>query len=754
MEGSYHVDVSVTRVYAGLLSLAALTAAPSSSVTLPPAPATWTTGAKQGIGTATTTDSKLWFTLANGGLSEVYFPTVETPDVRDLQVVVTDGTSSEAEETATTQHVELVDPRALVYRQVNTAKSGRYRITKTYAADPARSTLLIRVELESLDGGTYRASVVYDPSLANTSGGDRGSTDGETLLAADGDIASALVSEPAFTRVVGDAANGNLIQTGDEGTSSFTLALGFGTSTGTASSAARASLDSGFDAVLASYESGWHAYLDSLAAPAVPADLLTQYDAAVMVLKAHEDKTHPGASVASLTVPWGDAVSAESPTSGYHAVWARDLYQVATAQLAAGDVLAAGRALDYLLTVQERKDGSFPQNSTLDGTAIFPSLQLDEVAFPLILAWQLGRADPTTYRTHLKRAANFLVANGPATPQERWEEASGYSPATIAAEIAGLVCAADIARRNGDAASSLVYLGFADRWRRSVDRWTYTTSGPLPPHYERIDQDGKANIAVPLTIANGGGSYDERTIVDPSFLELVRLGVKPPEDERVAQSVDLVDSTILVRTPNGPGFHRYSHDGYGETADGSPYTGAGIGRLWPLLTGERGEYELANGREALSYLRAMAGFANEGYLIPEQVWDRRSGPFPFGEGTGSATPLAWSMAEFVRLARSLQAGAPVETPSVVRERYVGRPLSAGPRLNVQPPRSRRGRAAVSGTTNGVRVAIRVGGVAQLAPVRRGRFSLTLKVGPGALVDVVAGGRDGWTTLKQVAARRG
>ena len=157
---------------------------------------------------------------------------------------------------------------------------------------------------------------------------------------------------------------------------------------------------------------------------------------------------------------------------------------MATAQLAAGDVLAAGRALDYLLTVQERKDGSFPQNSTLDGTAIFPSLQLDEVAFPLILAWQLGRADPTTYRTHLKRAADFLVANGPATQQERWEEASGYSPATIAAEIAGLVCAADIARRNGDAASSLVYLGFADRWRRSVDRWTYTTSGPLPPHYE------------------------------------------------------------------------------------------------------------------------------------------------------------------------------------------------------------------------------------------------------------------------------
>src|SRR5438132_123912 len=191
MEGSYHVRVSVTRVCAGLLSFAALATAPSS-LALPPAPGAWTTGAKQGLGTSTTTESKLWFTLANGGLSEVYFPTVEMPNVRDLQLVVTDGTFSEPEETATTQHVELVDPRALVYRQVNTAKSGRYRITKTYVADPARATLLIHVELVSLDGGTYRASVVYDPSLANTSGGDQGSIDGGTLSAADGDIASAL----------------------------------------------------------------------------------------------------------------------------------------------------------------------------------------------------------------------------------------------------------------------------------------------------------------------------------------------------------------------------------------------------------------------------------------------------------------------------------------------------------------------------------------------------------------------------------
>jgi glucoamylase len=753
MPGSYHVLVPVTRVWAGVASLAVLIASHASHASSEP-PATWTTGAKQGIGTSTTTDSKVWFTLANGALSEVYFPTVEMPDVRDLQLVVTDGTFSEPEETATTHRVELVDARALVYRQVNTAKSGRYRITKTYVTDPARSTLLIHVELESLDGGTYSASVVYDPSLAGTSGGDRGSTDGAALLAEDGSVASALISSPAFGRVRNDATNGNLVQTGDQATRSFTLALGFGATTTAADGAAVASLETGFDNVLVSYEAGWHAYLDSLAAPAVPADLLTQYRVAVMALKAHEDKTHRGASVASLTIPWGEAVSAESPTTGYHAVWARDLYQIATAELAAGDAAAAGRALDYLLTVQERTNGSFPQNTRLDGTAILPSLQLDEVAFPLVLAWQLGRADATSYRRYLKRAADFLVANGPATPQERWEEASGYSPATIAAEIAGLVCAADIARRNGDVASSLVYLGYADRWRRSVDGWTYTTSGPLPPHYERIDQDGRPNDADQIQIANGGGSHDERTIVDASFLELVRLGVKAPDDARVAQSVELVDSAILIRTPNGPAFYRYNHDGYGETSDGRPYTGAGVGRLWPLLTGERGEYELANGRDAMPYLRAMAGFANEGYLIPEQVWDTSSGPFAFGEGTGSATPLAWSMAEFVRLARSLEAGAPVETPSVVRQRYVTRPLSAGPTLKLQTPRSRRGQAVVSGTTTGVRVAVRANAVARLAAVRRGRFSLALRLRPGALVDVVAAGSDGWTTQKQVAVRGG
>jgi glucoamylase len=751
-------------------------AGPAAAAPAPGAPgeaATWTTGAKQGVGTATTTDSKVWFTLAQGALTEVFYPRADRAQVRDLQLVVTDGLTFAERETVATEHqVVLADPRALVYRQVNTAFSGRYRVVKTTVADPARAALLVHVDVESLDGGSYRAVVRYDPSIGNGGMGDVGSAADGALRASEGGTHSALESTPPFARTsVGYAGTsegldggytdaptpGNVVLTGETPSSSFTLALGFGATADAASAEEQAALRAGFDTVAAEYAAGWHGYLDSLPAAPVPAGLRTQYDVAVMALKAHEDKRFRGAGVASLTVPWGDARSANAAdTGGYHLVWARDLYQVATAQFAAGDREAATRALDYLLQVQQRRDGSFPQNSTLEGTEVFRSLQLDEVAFPLILAWQLGRADRATWR-RLKRSADFLVNVGPSTPQERWEEAEGYSPATIAAEVAGLVCAADLARRNGDATSATLYLGVADEWAREVDRWTFTTTGPLGNgrYYERIDRNGKPNDAATLAIANGGGTFQERAVVDPSFLELVRLGVKAPTDASVVESLPEVDAQTRVETPNGPFWHRYDHDGYGESAAGEPYTGAGVGRLWPLLTGERGEYELAAGRDAAPYLRAMAAAATDGYLIPEQVWDRPDGGpqrFAFGEGTGSATPLAWSLAQFVRLAQGIAAGKPVERPQVVVDRYrVNRGLGAT--LVVRSPRARttiRGRTVVvSGTTNGTAVVVRGPAGTFRARVSRGRFSTVVRLlqGDNPLLVVAQRGREGPTALR-------
>lgn len=665
----------------------------------------WTTGAKNGVGTSTTTNSKVWHTLGQGILNEVYYPRLDVPNVQDMQFVVSDGQSfTELERDATTHRIELVTPNALKYRQINTDKDGRYRITKTYVTDPQRSVLMIRTRFEVLRGGPLQLYALYNPSLDGSGMGDTGATSGGALVAGDDDVSSALVSSTGFTAATSgysgtssdgyqdldsdhtlstthDRATepGNLVQTAQvpvETDTTFTLALGFGDSRRAARDAADASLRTGFGAVERAYTTGWNRWLSSLKTPPTSVtsrDLRTQYNVAAMTLKSQEDKSYRGAFVASSSIPWGGSVNADDCcTAGYHLVWARDLYQTATAMIALGDEAAANRALDYLLEVQQNDDGSFPQNTWLDGTPHWQSLQMDEVALPIVLAWQLGRTDAETW-SRLKKSADFIVANGPATPQERWEEEGGHSPSTIAAQIAGLVTAADIARANGDDAAAERYLRTADEWQSKVSDWTFTTTGPHGDgrYYERVDDDGNPNNGHQLCLNNGGGCHDERAIVDAGFLELVRLGVKAPDNPRILASLPEVDEHLRVQTPNGPGFYRYNHDGYGETADGGPYTGAGVGRLWPLLTGERGEYAVAAGKDAGVYLETMARMANEGYLIPEQVWDRPSAHgFTFGEGTGSATPLAWSMSQFVRLAHNIDAGRNLETPSVVAERYV------------------------------------------------------------------------------------
>ncbi|HCA58089.1 MAG TPA: glucoamylase, partial [Blastocatellia bacterium] len=423
------------------------------------------------------------------------------------------------------------------------------------------------------------------------------------------------------------------------------------------------------------------------------------------------DKANPGANIASMSVPWGGGANANEPNiGGYHLVWSRDLYQVFTAFMAIGDRAAAERALDFLFKVQQKPDGSFPQNSWLDGRPFWGSLQMDEVAYPLIMAYELKRFDKATWENHVKKAADFIVKNGPSTPQERWEEEAGYSPSTIAAEIAGLVCAAEIARRNGDTASAELYLKTADEWEANIEKWTVTKTGPhsREPYYIRIAQNGKPDAGDKIELNNGAGTFDEREIVDAGFLELVRLGIRRPDDPIIINSLKVIDKIIKVETPNGPAFYRYNNDGYGEMDDGrrwnwdGKYTGKG--RLWVLLSGERGQYELAldvldavsdrnsNGEArsktaakrsvAWQRLDNMLAFANDGLMIPEQVWDKKETPrnidkqfipeLKFGEGTGSATPLAWSMAQFIRLATNLKAGRNLDTPDIVYQRYAGR----------------------------------------------------------------------------------
>jgi len=362
-------------------------------------------------------------------------------------------------------------------------------------------------------------------------------------------------------------------------------------------------------------------------------------------------------------------------------VWSRDLYQIATGLLAAGDRAAAQRALDYLLRTQQKPDGSFPQNSTASGKEYWTGAQLDQYTLPIVLAWQLSDTRRSTWN-HVRRAAEATIDAGPVTEQERWENQGGYSPATLAAEVAGLVCAAALAREQQHPAIAKRYLRIADRWQSNIKRWTLTTNGPLSPdpYFLRITKDGKPNLGTTYAIGDSGpAAIDQRRVVDPSFLELVRLGVVGPKDRAIRNTLRVVDKTISKRTPAGRFWHRFSFDGYGETADGGDWVIQGdgtpktYGRLWPLLSGERGEYAIAAGLPASRYLRTMASTTTPGFMMAEQVWDGRSHTGQAGHRIGtvtrSATPLLWTHAQYVRLAWNLQRGRLIEQPHVVAARY-------------------------------------------------------------------------------------
>lgn len=684
-----------------LLLLAALNAQVAPGA--PGQMAHWTNGNKEGVGTSNSLSSHVWFTLgSDGAVDEVYYPTVDKANTRLLEFVVTDGKSwVECESVDTTHQIEVPDTEVLSFRQVNTSKAGHYRITKTYITDPEHDTLLIQVKFQRLKSGPVQLYVYYDPSINNSGMHDTGYSVDDVLVASDSGVASALASSLPFTKTSSGyfgtsdgfteltkdfalkntytrAQDGNVVQVAELPQAAtkdvnFTIALAFGSEGEVAIDTARKSLQKGYEHAYTEYAKGWRDWIETL--KQVDPKYRDQYQIAAMVMKAHEDKTYRGAGAASLTIPWGDETDADQPSvGGYHLVWARDLYEVATAFYAMGDKEAADRALNYLFNVQQKPDGSFPQNSWLDGRPFWGSLQMDEVSYPLILAWQLGRTDSQTYDKHVKPAANFITKNGPASPQERWEEQSGYSPSTIAAEIAGLICAAKIAQMNHDEASRTQWLSVADDWSNKLESWTVTTNGKYADrYYLRLTQHGQPNSGEMINIANKGGTWDEREIVDAGFLELVRLGIRPANDPLIAKSLGVVDTVIKVDTPNGPVWYRYNHDGYGEQVDGHGYNEVGVGRLWVLLVGERGEYAVASGQDPTSYLDAMQKMANPGHMLGEQVWDRKDSPdpsrFQFGEGTGSATPLNWTCAQFVRLAVAAEEKKLPETPAVVADHF-------------------------------------------------------------------------------------
>ena len=683
----------------------------------------WTSSAKEGVGTAYHTSCRLWFTLSHGIINEIYYPRVDQPNTRDFQFLVSDGETFCHEEKRDLKHaVEYPERDCLFYRLTNSEPNGRYRIIKHVLTDPHRSVLLVHTQVEVLDEslrGKLRLYALIAPFGASNSAWCREISASQVIHAHREDVHLITACSSGFTRrsvgfvgasdgwqdLMGNfkmdwqfrsAEGGNVALTGEidlPASGEFTIGIACGGSYQSTAAKLLQSLAEPFDSHWKGYVRQWQR---AVVNPKFDfsddtGDHGGMYRLSRCVLLAHEDKVFQGALVASLSIPWGETKS-DNDRGGYHLVWTRDLVQSATALLATGQTGTPLRALIWLAAVQQA-DGSFPQNSWIDGTAYWSGLQLDEIAAPILLGWRLdklggaiGLFEP---RVMVQRAAAYLILQGPVTGQDRWEENAGYSPSTLATVIASLVCVAECTRESGDMAVADFVLAYADWLVAHLEEWTVTTQGELvdglPHHYLRInptDPDAPDPHADPNTttirIANGGGRHPARNVVGGDFLHLVRFGIRSANDPIVRHSIAVIDRVLKHDLPQGPSWHRYNHDGYGEKHDGRAFDGTGIGRCWPLLTGERGHYELAAGRDPLPFIKVMESFSNQGGMIPEQLWDANDlpGRMKRGAPTGAAMPLCWSHAEYVSLVRSRHDGVCFDRVEPAYQRYVVNPVQS------------------------------------------------------------------------------
>ncbi|HUE22723.1 MAG TPA: glycoside hydrolase family 15 protein, partial [Bryobacteraceae bacterium] len=691
----------------------------------------WTSSVKDGVGTAYAASSRIWFTCSHGILNEVYHPTIDRAQVRDMEFLVTDGETffhEEKRDLLTT--FEYIHEEALGVRYVNRDPQGRYWLTKEIICDPHHGVILNHVRIEG-DADLLPRLKVYALLAPHLDGGGAGNSaraldlaGRKVLMAWKNQYSLAMAahcgkSGIGFSRVscgfvgvsdgwrdlmdnfhmdweFGSATNGNIAVMGEldldgigtDEALEFTVAFGIGTGHHTAAQKTVGSLATPFAELRERYIAQWKRAANPMFLAAKACDGGKLMGVSHNVLLAHEDKTYSGAFVASASIPWGQA-KGDDDLGGYHLVWTRDMAQTAGALLACGRAETARRALVYLACTQQ-PDGGFAQNFWIDGTPYWRGLQLDEVAFPVILAWRLWKANALgelKMFPFVERAAGFLVRHAPITNQERWEENAGYSPSTLAAVIGGLICAAEIARDHDSVELAVFLEEYADWIERHLEDWTVTNDGVLLPevkrHYMRVrppekgeayacEDCGREIIHLNNRPPGTQTEFEAREIIDGGFLELVRYGVRRADDPLMADSLKVVDAVLKRDLPQGPGWLRYNYDGYGDRPDGGPFQGWGQGRPWPLLTGERAHYELAAGKDITELIRTYERYATAGQMMPEQVWDEPNLPgtsLKLGMPGGSAVPLVWAHAEYLKLLRSAVDGKVFDRIDAVYERY-------------------------------------------------------------------------------------
>ncbi|MBX9825872.1 MAG: glycosyl hydrolase [Xanthobacteraceae bacterium] len=679
----------------------------------PGIPPTWTSSAKDVVG-CSIGPARLWFTIGYGIVNEVYWPRVDLPQIRDLGFIVADGQGFWVEVKRLGDYELRAIARGVpAYEIVHSHK--RFSLRLRVSPDPRRDVLAIECSLDAEDPA-LRLYALLAPHLGATGYGNRAAVSrqrGRFVLTSERTpfaLALAAVDERQQDAILRASAGyvgmsdgwqdfaqngsmtwghaaagpGNVALLGELPRYSV-LALGFASSPGAAATLAVSSLMQPFDRLLKAQIADWKAWHrrcgECCAQPIdLPKDLQQQFVTSTTVLRGHIDKTYPGAMVASLSIPWGDS---GNERSGYHLVWPRDLVECAGALLAFGGEAEARDTLRYLIATQNI-EGHWQQNQWLGGEPYWRGIQLDEAAYPVLLAAMLadrGALEGIEPQDMVRRALGCIARMGPATDQDRWEENKGLNAFTLATCIAALVAGSALL----DETARHWAIELADFWNANIEDWLTASDTVLgrevgvKRHYIRtapasVLQNGIKGLddVIPIRNRPGGATVRASEQVSTDFLRLVRFGLRDPRDPIVVDTLKLVDHLLKVDTPSGAVWRRYNGDGYGEYEDGHPYDGVGTGRPWPLLAGERGHYVLAAGNDSQPMLRTMAATASRGGMIPEQVWDGAALPqrrlYP-GRPSGSAMPLAWAHAEFIKLVVSRSLGRPFDRPEAVWMHY-------------------------------------------------------------------------------------
>jgi glucoamylase len=583
----------------------------------------WTSGAKTLVGTAASSRSRIWYTIGNGILNEIYFPDVDQANTRSVRFLVADASGFFSdEEWDATHNVQWLETGIPSCKIETRCKLGKYTIEKEIVTDPVRDTLMMRVHFRpsvpelrlylfvdvhmgdrgadnSAWAGTYKGeklliasrdrtclAAMSNPPLLQSSCGYIGKSDGFTLLSHHQPLSES-----------NTAMEGNVAMTGEIDYSAsegqFLISLACGSDPAEAAQQARAGVLQDFDTTRELFAQHWKAdqgKYDDIAD--LSGESLDMYRVSTAVLETHQSKRFPGGFVASLSLPWGFARS-DDDVGGYHVLWPRDMVETAMGKLASGDARSARSTLFYLNCTEDEHCG-WSQDMWLDGTPHWGAIQMDGMALPIFSQTSCGAtrrsmammqlpwsATPASFSSNMGRSRSRIAGRRcRAIHPTPWQPRSQHSWRLQTLKSSQV---------RWPKQSSCDRLRMA--WNDSIDEFTYVEGTTLakkyeidgyyvrmmPPERVQTENGDGFNLKMP-NLPSDSKIHHAVDIVSPDAIALVRFGLRTASDPRITSTVKLLDATLKRATKTGAVWIRSTNDGYGEKVDGSPFDKNGVGR--------------------------------------------------------------------------------------------------------------------------------------------------------------------------------